>query len=57
VTIAFIFWLIMLLTLLFSLWWGWPRTPEARYPFGSTLLVWLLFALIGWQVFGSPLKG
>lgn len=50
------FWILMLLWLVFGIAW--------RTGFGVNVAVWglalipfLLFALLGWQVFGPPLKG
>jgi hypothetical protein len=58
---AFVFWFLMLLWLLFGLWWYWPPAAAvglAGYGgLGVPLLVFLLFAVLGWQVFGSPVKG
>jgi len=55
-TIGFIFWLIMLLILLF---WGWSfRLPENKFNFlgfGGSFILWVLLALLGWKVFGSPI--
>lgn len=46
------FWVLMLLWLAFGLWWGWPN----HGPVGSTILLFLLFAILGWKVFGSPIQ-
>jgi hypothetical protein len=56
VTLGLLFWLIMLITLVFGLLVAWPRAPEARYAFGGSLLWWLLLLLVGWAVFGAPLR-
>lgn len=55
-TIGFLYWLVLLLTLLFGLSLGWPRDPANRYLFGSSLLVWVLFLLLGLGVFGFPIR-
>lgn len=58
---AFIFWFLMLLWLIFGLWWYWPAGAVAGVAgyggLGVPLLIFLLLALLGWQVFGSPVKG
>jgi len=49
-SIGFIFWLLMILSLIF---WGWSRPWEGdRQIGGMTLLVFILFFLLGWKVFG-----
>jgi hypothetical protein len=60
-TKAFIFWLLMLLWLIFGTVWLWPAGPAVSFSaYGGVGLSWLsfvLFALLGWQAFGSPVKG
>lgn len=56
-TIALLFWFLMILWLLFGTWLAWPRDPANRYGFGSSLVLWVLLALLGWAAFGSPIKG
>ena len=51
------FWIVMLLVLVSGVFYFWPRAPERRWDFGASLLWWLLLALVGWQVFGPPLRG
>jgi hypothetical protein len=57
VTLALLFWLLMVVTLLFGILWAWPRTPETRFAFGGALLWWVLLALLGWATFGPALRG
>ena len=47
----------MLLSLVLGLVWGWPRDPARRYELGGSLLIWILFALLGWAEFGFPIRG
>lgn len=54
-TIGFLFWLLMILWLLFGLWAA-PR-PLNHYWAGGHVLLWLLLFLLGWEVFGFPIKG
>lgn len=55
-TIGLLFWVLMILTLIF----GWmvypPAAPNYR-PFGYSLLLWILLALLGIAAFGWPIKG
>jgi len=52
-TFGLLFWILMLLWLLFWLW-DW-RSPTGWGPLGNTLLLFILFLLLGWKVFGAPL--
>ena len=62
-TIGLIFWILMLLWLIFGLWQAWPGpgTPAGPYagwyPLGSTVLLFILFLLLGWHAFGPPVRG
>lgn len=55
-TVGFLFWLLMILWLLFGGWFAF-RPNGDRYTFGWSLLVFLLFLLLGIRVFGWPIKG
>lgn len=59
-TRAFVFWLLMLLWLIFALWIQWPVDGHTGVRWfggvGGSLLEFVLFALLGWQVFGSAVK-
>lgn len=58
-TFGLAFWILMLIWLVFGLvWWGYPTGPHAPYyPLGHTILLFVLFLLLGWKVFGAPLHG
>lgn len=56
-----LFWVLMLLWLIFGLIVWWPVAGAAGgvwlyAPAGNHILVWVLFALLGWQVFGPAIK-
>ena len=55
ITIGFLFWLLMILSLIFG-WLAYPPTPNWR-PFGYSMLLWILLFLLGWKVFGWPIAG
>lgn len=55
-TKAFVFWLLMLLWLIFGFYFFWP-VGGAYWSLGVPLLVFVLFAILGWHVFGPPVKG
>jgi len=51
------FWLFMAFWLIFGFWRGYK--PDGPYQFdvaGGHLLTFILFAILGWKVFGSPLQ-
>jgi hypothetical protein len=57
-SISFIFWFIMLLWLLFAIAWNWGWSSINAYgPAGNSLLLFILFCLLGWRVFGFPVHG
>ncbi len=47
------FYIIMLICLVFGVWRDWPN----HYAVGGNLMVFVLFLLIGWRVFGPPIHG
>jgi hypothetical protein len=55
-SIAFIFWLLMLLWLFFGVW---VRRDAINTPWvwGGDLLLYILLFLLGWKVFGWPIAG
>ena len=55
-TLTIWYWLFMALWLIFS---GWRNfsTPTNPYPWGGTLLEFILFLIIGFKLFGSPIAG
>lgn len=57
-TIAFLFWLLMILWLVFGLWSNWPTDATRGYfrPLGGSLLLFILLFLLGWRAFGFPLR-
>jgi hypothetical protein len=55
-TIGFIFYLLMLLWLVLSLFWYWPPAPP-YHPLGNAFFLFILLLLLGIGVFGSPIRG
>jgi len=57
-SIGLIFWIIMLIWLLFALAWNFNWAGVSPYvSLGNSLLLFVLFLLIGWRVFGPPVHG
>ncbi len=50
-TLGMAFWVLMLIWAVFIGWRGWAD----RVSFGGNLLIFVLFLLLGWRVFGAPL--
>jgi hypothetical protein len=55
-TRGLVFWLLMLLWLIFGLAWHFAVFGAVAV-WGIALVPFLLFALLGWQVFGPPIRG
>lgn len=51
-TLALIFWILMLLMLILGF-----VLNEGRARYWPGLMIWLLFVILGWAVFGSPISG
>jgi hypothetical protein len=57
--IGLLFWILMLVWLLFGFWLYWPAANGTGMSFGfvgGNLLLFLVIGLLGWKVFGSPLR-
>jgi hypothetical protein len=56
-TLSLWFWLLMILWLIFGFVWvdAPPAGPRWR-PVGGHVLLWVLLALLGYGVFGGPIK-
>ena len=55
-SLGLLYWILMLLWLVFSLWAGYPYTTHIR-PFGGSMFLFVLLLIIGWKIFGSPISG
>jgi len=55
-TLQFWYWLFMALWLVFGVWSAWPFSASTARPLGASLLIFILFLILGWQTFGSPIK-
>lgn len=54
--LAFIFWLLMLLWVVFTGWYGFrPDGDRAGLP--GSFLLFLLFVVVGLKLFGAPISG
>ncbi len=52
-TLAVAYWVLMIVWLAF----GWfNRPPNQPYWWGGAVLSFVLFAILGWAVFGAPIK-
>lgn len=58
-TLQIWFWLIYAFALIFGLWGLYPLPPSYPYPWrypAGFILFFVLIGILGWQVFGSPVK-
>lgn len=57
-SIGLMFWIIMFLWLIFAIAWnsGWAAVGPWG-PTGNSILLFILFLLLGWRVFGAPIHG
>jgi hypothetical protein len=53
-TLALLYWILMLGWLVFGLWSNWGPAPNHKI-IGGNVLTFLLFLCLGWRVFGPPL--
>jgi hypothetical protein len=51
-----VFWVLMLVAAVFSGFGVFRPSTERWWGGGSVLLIFVLFALVGWQVFGAAVK-
>jgi len=54
-TLAILFWVLMIFWLIFGAWSGY--TPGQPYPvrvWGGSLLIFVLLSILGWAQFGAP---
>ena len=56
--LSLLYWILMLLWLIAGFWWGWGQEGPARYSwFGWSIILFLMFLVLGLRVFGAPIKG
>ena len=53
--LSLLFWVLMVIWLVFG-WWGAQPTAPPWSRFGGSLLNFILFAILGWAVFGAAIK-
>lgn len=52
-----LFWILMILWLIFGFWINWGAISGGAYGLaGGNLMLFVLLGLLGWQVFGAPVK-
>jgi hypothetical protein len=48
-----VFWVIMILWVVFGLYTNWPAQGQKPWPLVGNVVLWVLFGLLGWAVFGG----
>ena len=56
-SIGVLFWLLWIIALIFGGLGVYRAPAEGRWAAGGSLLFFILTGLLGWAVFGSPIKG
>jgi hypothetical protein len=56
-TLGLAFWILMLIWLVGGVYYGWSTATADRFFLGGNVMLFLLFLLVGWSVFGAPLHG
>jgi hypothetical protein len=54
-TLGLAYWILMLIWLVLGLYVGY--IGASHYVLGGNILLFILLLLLGWQVFGAPLRG
>jgi uncharacterized membrane protein len=55
-TLQLLFWILMLFWAIFGFWSVYTPGPHPLKAWGGNALLFFLFLIIGWQVFGQPVK-
>jgi hypothetical protein len=57
-TLAMVYWIVVLLWLILGVLWPFPRGENASYlSWGSSVLLFILLVVVGLKLFGSPIQG
>jgi hypothetical protein len=56
-SLQLLFWILMLIWLIFGLAYNGGYLVGPYGPWGNTILLFILFLILGWQVFGQPIQG
>lgn len=56
-TLGLIFWILMLVWAVFFAWSYWPNSPSPGPVWMNGVVLFLLLLLLGWGVFGAPVRG
>jgi len=54
-SLSLLFWVLMIVSFLFGLWSKLALGPGGMKPVGTTLLIFVLLAILGWAVFGAAI--
>jgi len=55
--LSILFWVLMILWFVLSIWAGYiPGQPYPYRAVGGNFLLFILFVILGWKVFGSPVQ-
>jgi hypothetical protein len=55
--IGLLFWILMFIWAIFYCFWQFRGTGWEWGAYGNTVFLFVLFLLLGWGIFGAPIKG
>lgn len=56
-TLGLVFWIIMLVWVLFNFWGYWQPPQAPWFPWGGNAILFILLLILGWGLFGAPIRG
>ena len=54
--LGLLYWILMLIWLVFSIWWHFPFQAGRGGYWPSNIFLFVLMTIIGWAVFGAPVR-
>jgi hypothetical protein len=55
--LSLLYWILMLIWLVFSVWWHFPIQAGRGSYWPSHVFLYVLMLILGWAVFGAPVRG
>jgi len=55
--LGLLYWILMLIWLVFSIWWHFPMQAGRGSYWPSHVFLFVLLLILGWATFGAPVRG